>query len=282
MSSDRSVDPDALAQAAMAVAKLFGMCSPVVMPGWDATTHVRSLALLDGARDRILDDLTGVVTVDDLTAWLTRWTPALGHVSMAHINSHPADAYRACDCGGTVEPEGTTHADEGDGSAMVDTRCAGTCGLQGSHHWTLTEREYVLTFGHPHGLDGHVDSALTWSEHLDAEREANGWTVDEQVAHAQAGMRAAGVALTGVMAKGARGDNASFAVLTTSYWVVGWDPERGFWKPLTRQPFSLDEMERDHDALMAVRARGCPAGAACTGMEFPGHAAHEVDPGRGK
>lgn len=268
---------------------LFGVLPEVALPGWSREVHAVHVARSQGSHDRIVASLQPM-TGGDLLAWLARYSPALINFSVAYSNGYPADAYQKCEsCQGTVEPYGVPHLDEGDASAMVDTRCCGTCGTQSAFYWTLTEQEYLLAFGHHLGQDGPaasdgIDSALSWSEHLDREREDNDWTLAEQVGHAQAAMSAAGVPLTGVIS------GPGHATLTTDYWVVGWDHERQYWKPLARIPFD-DEVAAHRlvgagawkpgsavDIAEVDLLGGCPAGKSCTGMAFPGHPAHEIAP----
>lgn len=63
----------------------------------------------------------------------------------------PAAAASACACGaGTLQPvPETVHADEGDGSASIATRCdSPACSIESGHSWTPTDAEYAAYFGH--------------------------------------------------------------------------------------------------------------------------------------
>lgn len=62
----------------------------------------------------------------------------------------PSEAEQPCrHCAdGTLRPvQGTVHADEGDGGAMVDTNCD-SCSVQSYHSWPLPDDEYEAVFGH--------------------------------------------------------------------------------------------------------------------------------------
>src|SRR5205823_5729712 len=64
----------------------------------------------------------------------------------------PAEAASPCPCGdGTQQPiPDTVHADEGDGSASIATKCDNPdCSISSGHDWTPTDAEYEQYFGHP-------------------------------------------------------------------------------------------------------------------------------------
>ena len=67
----------------------------------------------------------------------------------------PQEAWSRCSrpgCPGQFAPIlDSVSADEGDGSAMVDTECDRQCGMSSYHGWPLPDDQYRNVFNHEFG-----------------------------------------------------------------------------------------------------------------------------------
>ncbi len=137
---------------------------------WDKAQERRRQRRLDGSAEALAATLIARAEADANAArsadtepdhpapTLTRQSDAeqvpiepRGPVDVVQIPDRAASP--CAECSGTLTPVlGTVHVDEGNGSAMVDTRC-GSCGLQSYHSWVLSGAEYERVLGH-HFDDG--------------------------------------------------------------------------------------------------------------------------------
>jgi len=132
---------------------------------WDKAQERRRQRRLDGSAEALAATLIARAEADANAArsadtepdhpapTLTRQSDAeqvpiepRGPVDVVQIPDRAASP--CAECSGTLTPVlGTVHVDEGNGSAMVDTRC-GSCGLQSYHSWVLSGAEYERVLGH--------------------------------------------------------------------------------------------------------------------------------------
>jgi hypothetical protein len=78
------------------------------------------------------------------------WPTVDADTDLDHTRFGPEAESQCPKCPGVIKPyEGANVSyDEGDGSAMVDTRCDRGCGISSAHYWRLTDEEYRREFGH--------------------------------------------------------------------------------------------------------------------------------------